>query len=146
MDLRLATVDDQPSIRRLLQKSGLPVDNLDTAAIEFFVITEADELIGAVGIEPFDTIGLLRSLAVRDDRRGDGMGAQLVDTAERHATVLGLRQLVLLTETAEPFFAKRGYIPIPRDQAPPAIRISAEFRSICPISAICMIKPLETRQ
>lgn len=65
MNRRLATVDGQPSIRRLLQKSGLPVDDLDTAAIEFFVITGADELIGVVGVEPFDTIGLLRSLAVR---------------------------------------------------------------------------------
>ena len=85
---------------------------------------------------------LLRSLAVRDGERGRGIGEQLVGAIEARAAMLGLQQLVLLTETAAPFFARRGYVAITRDLAPPAVQHSAEFRSICPASATCMIKSL----
>ena len=54
----------------------------------------------------------------------------------------GMDQLVLLTQTAEPFFATRGYAVIAREAAPAAVRRSAEFRSICPASAICMTRQL----
>ena len=51
---------------------------------------------------------------------------------------------MLLTTTAASFFAKRGYRPLARDEAPAAVRATAEFRSICPASATCMGKSLET--
>ena len=50
----------------------------------------------------------------------------------------GIGQLVLLTQTAEQFFARRGYAVIAREAAPAAVQHSAEFRSICPASATCM--------
>lgn len=142
MDLRPSTAGDQAAIRGLLRDSRLPVADLDTAAIDFTVATDATDLVGVVGLEPFDGVGLLRSLAVRDGERGRGIGEQLIGAIEARAAALGLQQLVLLTETAAPFFAKRGYAAIVRDQAPAAVQYSAEFRSICPASATCMIKSL----
>ena len=143
MGLRPSTTTDQTAIRGLLHGSRLPVDDLDTAAIDFIVATDATGLIGVVGLEPFGSAGLLRSLAVRDEHRGRGIGEHMVSAIEARAASLGLRQLVLLTETAAPFFAKRGYAAIARNQAPPAVQHSTEFRSICPASATCMIKSLE---
>lgn len=143
MDLRSATTDDQAAIRGLLLASRLPVDDLDTAAIDFIVTADANDIVGVVGLERFGEAGLLRSFVVRYDLRSHGLGAQMVEAVEAHAAGLGLQQLVLLTQTAAPFFAKRGYATIARDQAPHAVQTSAEFRSICPSSATCMIKPLE---
>jgi N-acetylglutamate synthase-like GNAT family acetyltransferase len=49
---------------------------------------------------------------------------------------------VLLTETAETFFRRLGYTVIERDQAPSAVASSAEFRTLCPATAVCMTKRL----
>jgi N-acetylglutamate synthase-like GNAT family acetyltransferase len=54
----------------------------------------------------------------------------------------GLKTLVLLTQTAETFFAKRGYVLTLREQVPEPIRQTAEFRALCPAMAVCMSKAL----
>jgi len=49
---------------------------------------------------------------------------------------------VLLTETAEAFFRSRGYVPVERANVSPAVKQSAEFRTLCPASARCLSKSL----
>lgn len=94
-------------------------------------------------MQGFGEVGLLRSLVVDARRRGTGAGARLVGAVEARAMGRGVRQLVLLTQTAAPFFARCGYARIERALAPAAVQDSTEFRSICPASAICMSKILE---
>jgi amino-acid N-acetyltransferase len=65
----------------------------------------------------------------------------LVAELERHATAEGVKVIYLLTTTAEPFFAHRGYGRVPRDAVPSAIRATAEFASLCPTSSAVMRKP-----
>lgn len=143
MQIRPATANDQAAILGLLQDSNLPVDDLDTAEIDFVVVTDDVGIAGAAGLESFGESGLLRSVAVREGLRGTGIGDQLVRVAEARAKTSGFKHLVLLTQTAAPFFAQRGYAVIARTEAPAAVQQSAEFRSICPASATCMIKSLE---
>lgn len=140
--LRTADLSDLDAITALLTGSALPVDDLRTSSIGFVVAEDAGAVVGVVGLEAFGDAGLLRSLAVAPSRRGLGLGGELVEALERDACGRGLRQLVLLTQTAERFFAQRGYRVIARGDAPPAIQGSAEFRSICPASAVCMAKTL----
>jgi amino-acid N-acetyltransferase len=135
--------DELPEATALLGANGLPTDDL-TAAIALYGVREGQGLEGVVGIEPCGEVGLLRSLAVRHDRRGSGLGTALVLEAERVAAKGGLRALYLLTTTAEPFFGRRGYSRLPRDEAPPAIRATSEFASVCPSSAAFMCKPLQS--
>ncbi len=143
MMLRPLMPGEEPQVRSLLADAGLPVEDLDQSAVRFIVATDQDALIGAVGLETFDGVGLLRSLVVHADARSQGLGGQLVDALEAHARNAGLRQLVLLTQTAEPFFARRGYRRIDRQTAPAAVQASAEFHSICPASATCMTRLLD---
>ncbi len=145
MDLRPATSDEHAAIRGLLRDARLPVEDLDTAAIDFIVACEGDALAGVVGVEAFEGAGLLRSLAVHDDHRGRGLRGRLVEAIEARAAARGLPQLVLLTETAATFFARRGYADIAREHAPMAVQSSTEFRSLCPASAVCMTKRLGSR-
>jgi N-acetylglutamate synthase-like GNAT family acetyltransferase len=102
-------------------------------------------LVGAGGFEAHGESGLLRSVVVADRLRGTGLGRALVESIEAAARQRGLRELVLLTETARDFFARLGYADIARESAPEAIRQSAEFKSLCPRSARCMSKRLELR-
>jgi amino-acid N-acetyltransferase len=98
---------------------------------------------GAVGLELFEDVGLLRSLAVLEEYRGQGIGAQLAETAENYARARRVQALYLLTTTAPDFFARRGYEQTDRAAAPTALQKTAEFQSLCPDSAMCMVKKLE---
>jgi len=145
MRLRPAQTGERAQIRALLAAANLPTGDFDTAAIEFIVAIEDERVIGAIGLEPYADAGLLRSLAVHGDCRGNGVGAALVQALETQARERGLRQLLLLTETAQAFFGRRGYAVVERRLAPPALRDSAEFRALCPASAACMHKDLQAR-
>ncbi len=127
----------------LLQAAGLPGSDLSDAQMRhFFYAGPGDSPAGVVGIEPCGPDALLRSLAVRADARGTGLGGALVARAESHALSLGVSTLYLLTTTAERFFAARGFTAADRASAPPAIRQTREFADICPGSSIFMVKRL----
>ena len=128
---------------RLLQDAHLPTEDLSASHLEHFSYAgPATHPTGLVGLEIFGDVALLRSLVVVPGRRGTGDGKRLLAHAEDHARSAGVRELYLLTTTAEPFFAKRGFTRAARDTAPPAIRATREFSGICPASSAFMSKPL----
>lgn len=127
----------------LLEAAGLPSSDLsDSHMHHFFYAGPVDEPLGIVGIEPWGPDALLRSLVVRVDARGTGLGGALVARAESHARSQGISTLYLLTTTAERFFAARGYVAAERDAAPATIRGTREFADICPVSSAFMLKRL----
>lgn len=144
--IREATPADLPAVRALLQEAALPVADLQEASIAFLVAEREGAVVGAVGLERHASTGLLRSLVVAPGERGQGTGDALAAALEAKASSTGISELVLLTQTAAPFFARRGYSAIERAAAPEAVQASAEFRSLCPASATCMVKPLAMRK
>ena len=125
---------DRPRVRQLLQQCGLPVDDL--------VMREAGQVVGAVGLESADGVGLLRSLAVLPSLHGQGRGAALVVAAERLAEQRGIDDLYLLTTTAPSFFALHDYLRVHRASVPLALQGTAQFATLCPATAVCMHKRL----
>jgi amino-acid N-acetyltransferase len=142
MRIEQATGAERPEIQALLKQVGLPVEDLSTAPVRFWLAREGQTLAGAIGIERYGKAGLLRSLAVDPAHRAQGMAAALVQALELAMRAEGLKSMVLLTETAEGFFGKRGYVLTPREQIPEEIRQTAQFRSLCPATAACMSKAL----
>jgi len=142
MQIRPARVEEIASIRDLLTSYSLPVSDIDPSRIEFLVAAETSDLAGVVWLEFHGEAGLLRSLAVRADHRGSNLGNRLVDAAQVSARSRGVTRLFLLTETARDYFARKEFVEIARESAPASLQASAEFRSLCPSSAICMRKVL----
>ena len=140
--LHTATPEDAASIRILLERAGLPTSDLISSKPEFIVAYEDAGLIGAGALQRFETIALLRSVAVTSSRRGGGIGRLIVEELERRARAAHVTQLVLLTQTAQRFFEHQGYRAIERQSVPEALQASEEFRSLCPTSATCMSKTL----
>ena len=68
--------------------------------------------------------------------------ADLVARLESEAKSSGIEALYLLTETADKYFAKKGYTAISREIVPVEIKSSSEFSHVCPVSAIVMKKEL----
>lgn len=133
---------DRPRVRELLEQSGLPVDDLEIAPVDFLVMREAGQVVGAVGLECADGVGLLRSLAVLPSLHGQGRGGALVDAAERLAEQRGIDDLYLLTTTVPGFFALHDYLRVRRESVPPALQGTAQFAALCPSTAVCMHKRL----
>lgn len=140
--LRTSTPADGPAIESLLARSGLPTSDLGAARPEFIVASHAGRIIGTGALERFGSAALLRSVAVEPDWRGSGVGGELVAAIEARARAAGIAQLILLTMTARSFFERLGYRSMDREQVPAAVLASAEFRSLCPASAVCLAKDL----
>jgi amino-acid N-acetyltransferase len=134
---------DLSDVKRLLAESGLPTVDITAQHLHhFFGCGPKGELEGVVGLEIYGTVALLRSLAVTAAQRGLGLGSGLVEHAEGYAWGKGVKSLYLLTTTAEAFFRRSGYVRIPREEAPAAIKATREFSGICPVSSALMVKHL----
>jgi amino-acid N-acetyltransferase len=141
--IRPADSGDLLSAAQLLQDAGLPTADLVSAhEFQSWVIEEQGSILGVIGLERFGREALLRSLAVAPEYRKRGLGQELVARLEHDAQAQGIEQLVLLTETAQAFFQRLGYAPFDRSQVSDDVKQSAEFRALCPASAICMRKNL----
>lgn len=143
----MTTITTRPSLPvaiGLLQRAGLPSEDLTEERLEeFFVAGDPTAPLGMVGLELSPPHGLLRSLVVEAHARSSGLGSRLLAHAEAYARARGVRSLYLLTTTAEAFFAARGYVCADRNEAPPSIRSSSEFTTLCPASAAFMVKHLK---
>jgi amino-acid N-acetyltransferase len=125
----------------LLASVGLPSSDLTEPQLEHFLFSgPRDTPTGLVGLELYDGVALLRSLAVAPDAQRSGLGSALLEQAEGYAYAHGVRALYLLTTTAERFFKGRGYRPISRESCPAAIRSTSQFASLCPASSALLVK------
>ncbi len=142
--LRPADVADWPLICDALAAAGLPVGDLSAASMtHFWVAVSPDgQLIGAVAVERYAGVGLLRSLIVVPEGRGKGVAGRLLEHAERSARALGTEELWLLTIDADRYFETWGYVRQTRAVAPAAIAATPEFSDLCPANAVLMNKAL----
>lgn len=142
---RRATEPDLEPVRALLDVSGLRSDGLDHRLAGTLVAggSEGPSTPDATAcLESVDGFGLLRSVAVRPDVRGTGLGMLATAATVAEARTRGLPRVFLLTETAEGFFQRLGFSVIDRGSLPEAIR-TGEAAAECP-SAVPMALDLST--
>jgi amino-acid N-acetyltransferase len=136
--IRAAGPADADAIETLLRAADLPVSGVASGIDGFVVCEQGGVIVGAAGLERYDGDVLLRSLVVDERVRGLGIGGRLVDDRLAAAAAEGARDVYLLTETAEAFFARLGFERIGRDEAAVGVQQSEEFVSLCPVSAAVM--------
>jgi len=145
MKITFASVEDETKIKVVLTAGGLHHQDITPPHLQHFLVLKDDPsstLTGVVGLELINNNALLRSLAVIEPHRSKGLATQLLKEIEKYARSNQVDTLYLLTLTAERFFTKRGYRKTDRKSAPPAIQETAEFKSLCPATAVCMKKLL----
>ena len=131
---------DEAVIRQLLREAALPDGDFAAHLGHFLVARQVGAVVGAVGYEKHGSDALLRSLVIAPGCRNAGLGGRLVAQISARARAAGLTRLYLLTTTAEKFFAARGFAPVDRKAVPAAVAATPEFRSLCPASAVCMVR------
>jgi N-acetylglutamate synthase-like GNAT family acetyltransferase len=138
MKARPAVASDRAQVEALLLQAGLPLEGVEAHFASFFVVEEAGQIVAASGLETYGTHALLRSVVVAPSKRSAGLGRIMLEVQIASARAAELHAVLLLTETAESFFAHHGFRPVKRDSVPHEVRASAEFQGACPESAIAM--------
>ncbi len=143
--VRPARLDDKTKISALLDRVGIAHPVLEQFWPFYLVIPDAERsaVIACVAIERVEDVALLRMLAVAPERRGEGLGYMLVETAENKARMEGVRRLYLVTDDAQGYFgAKLGFKPIDRKEVDAAITATAEYQMARSKGATWMCKVL----
>src|SRR5262245_54235119 len=138
-----ARAHDLRGALELLGRAELTAQAVSEGWGHYFVVREDDgRVVGVAGLELYGDFGLLRSVAVDEDYRGQGLAAALVEAVLQRAQRVGLRSVYLLTTSGRDYFARRGFTDAARDAAPAAIRESWEFKNGCPSTAAFMQRPV----
>ena len=141
MNIVPVTQNNFSSALNLLKINQLPTEDISETT-KLFVLEDEQNIRGTIAIEYSGKEGLLRSLSVDENKRNNGYGKTLVGFIEKFASEQGVKNLYLLTTTAESFFAGKAYVKVERNSIPEFIRESSEFSSVCPSSAVVMKKVL----
>lgn len=142
--LREAVPADREKIRSLLEEVNLHTESVDGDVTRFYIAEDGGEMVGLAGFEFYEGDALLRSVAVRPGLQKLGIGSGMVDLMIEEADRMGIRRLILLTQTAKDFFAKKKFRLVGRSEVGnEALGKSSEFKYACPASAVCMMLQLK---
>ncbi|HID66057.1 MAG TPA: N-acetyltransferase [Aquificaceae bacterium] len=123
--LRKATVKDAKKIYELLNdyaKKGLllprSLNSIYENIRDFWVYEVDGQIVGCVALHVmWEDLAEIRSLAVKDEFRGGGIGTELVKKAIEEAWELGVNRVFSLTYVKD-FFKKFGFIEIDKSILP----------------------------
>lgn len=136
--LRQAGAADWPAVEALLLANKLPTEGARRHLPTYLLAVSNGEVVGCAGAEVYGDIALLRSVAVAPGLQRQGIGQLLVERLLLEATRRQIRRVFLLTVTAPEYFARYGFKRGPIDQAPAALKASAELQGACPACAAFM--------
>ena len=143
MTFRAASANDRPALIALLTQANLLTDDLPDELPTFLLaLDDNEQVVGAAGLDLVDEFGLLRSVAVAPDFRGQYLGHTLVEGVQEAALAHDFSDIYLFTTSAEAFFEQLGYETINREAVPEAIAQTRQYRALCPDSAIVMYQKL----
>jgi amino-acid N-acetyltransferase len=134
-----ASKADLEQVLALLEASGLPTAGVPEHISSFILAKDEGKLAGCAGLEVHDKAGLLRSVAVEQNHRSMGIGLELTRAILELAKQKHLNSLSLLTETAQNYFPRFGFMPVHRSELPKSLWESQEFKGACPDTAVAMM-------
>jgi len=125
IELRKAKLTDIPIMQELVidkVKDGTILkredDEVATNIRSYILAFDGDELVGYAALHIHSsTLSEIRSLIVKENLRGKGVGKKLVEYCKQEAKELGLKEILVLTYIKD-FFTKLGFKEIEKEQIP----------------------------
>lgn len=135
--------EDLPGINALMTAGGMP-EVVDPNEVEHLVIRDTDgEVVGTVSLQLAGDEAYLFGLAVRVNRRGEGLGWVLADSIMRRARTLGARRVFLIAGASADFFADRlGFTEVQASELSEIARSISNFDGALREDSICMVYEL----
>ncbi|MFN7065475.1 MAG: N-acetyltransferase [Aquificaceae bacterium] len=125
MLLRKAKLRDVPELYKLIKeyaKEGIllprSLNSLYETIRDFWVCEEEGEIVGCASLHiVWEDLAEIKSLAVRKDYRGKGIGSLLVGACLKEAEELGVRRVFVLTYAQE-FFSRFSFEEVEKSKLP----------------------------
>ncbi|WP_310441479.1 N-acetyltransferase [Sulfurimonas sp.] len=93
-------------------------DEIATNIRSYILAKEGDEIVGFCALHIHTpSLAEIRSLVVKEGKRGMGIGQSLIAKAIEEAQMLGLQKVLSLTYK-QSFFEKLGFVEIPKESLP----------------------------
>ncbi|MEP1151786.1 MAG: GNAT family N-acetyltransferase [Balneola sp.] len=127
----------------LLKKYELPTADINFDTSIFLGGFIDNKLVGVIGLELLGKLGLLRSLVVNEESRGEGIAKKLTKKLIKEAKNSSLLEVYLLATEAESFFARNGFTKVIKTEAPPLIKQTKQYSEICSDHAVVMKMDLD---
>jgi argininosuccinate lyase/amino-acid N-acetyltransferase len=123
--IRRARLADVPGIAGIMADYVMqgvllprPVSELYQCVREFVVAERNGEVVACAALRVlWDDVAEVRTLAVRPDCHGTGLGGHLVERLVADARALGMPRVIALTREV-PFFERCGFVVVPRETLP----------------------------
>ncbi|TDR73248.1 GNAT family N-acetyltransferase [Paludibacterium purpuratum] len=123
-----ASPTDWNEIRNLLTANRLPVQGALNHLMHFVVATENGRVVGAIGMEVYGDIGLIRSLVVASNMRGKSVAKRLLRSLIERARAKQIGALYLLSGNTDSLFAAHGFEKMARADMPTKLYVSSELQ------------------
>lgn len=140
--IRKAQPQDLSNIKHILQRVGLSPDIEDF--MDNFMVVELDgSVVGTAGLEAYQDVAVLRSVAILPEYQHQGLGDGLVRAVINFSDRRNVEKLFLFTNTAKGFFEKLGFKVVPRKDLDSKCKISSQY-NCCPVS--CDVMELNVKE
>lgn len=126
------------AIEALLQKCDLPFEDCKEQLDNFYGINSGNDLIAIGALQIEGPVALLRSVAVLEGHRGMGLAVRMTQHLLEVSRTNRVRDIYLLTESAEHYFTRFGFQAVERNLVPAYVQSTRQFESLCPASAQAM--------
>ncbi|MFH1094131.1 MAG: N-acetyltransferase [Candidatus Omnitrophota bacterium] len=125
MAIRKTNILDAKAIQSLINESAksqevLPrsINDIYEHIRDFFVFSKEEKIIGCCALHiSWEDLAEIRSLVVKTDSRGEGIGRELITACMKEARDLNIKKLFLLTRKPD-FFKKFGFGEIEKSLLP----------------------------
>lgn len=127
--VRKAEEKDLLLIQRLVAKAGLREDGIEQHIERFLVVSnEEDKLIGTVGVEKYNSDGLLRSLVLDSPIWNARLSLEFLQLVLNYAEEQEIETVYLCSKGTNSLFHQLGFRQVGEEEVPEAVRKSSHFR------------------
>ncbi|KMJ55831.1 GNAT family N-acetyltransferase [Alkalihalophilus sp. As8PL] len=127
--VRKAATKDILPIQRLVARAGLHSTGIEHSISQFLIVEDEDEqVIGAVGIEQYDDVALLRSLVLDSPIWTGVLTLEFLQVALAYAKDHDVQHVYMCAKSASPLFYQLDFKEIQKDRVPKAIQQSTHYK------------------
>lgn len=141
--IRPAGRSELKEVRELLMSLELPYEGFVERLIHLFIAQNKGRVIGCVGLESFDKLGLIRVLAVHPDFQDEDVGRQLMEHILDYARLNNMREIYAFAPSLSPYLEDLGFRVIDKEEIDSRIRELPDFETLCPETASCLKLTIE---
>ncbi|GAE33623.1 hypothetical protein [Halalkalibacter akibai] len=127
--VRKAKEQDMLQVQRLVAKAGLREEGIEQYIKNFLVVEDEDQqLIGTVGIEQYETEGLLRSLVLDSPIWTAKLSLEFLQLTLKYAEEQAMETVYLCAKGTNALFHQLGFREMEKEEVPDSIKGSPHFK------------------